>query len=602
IGRSEVLLSSDVLLAIASSQYFHYAKCKVLCLEILSGICLINDGHEKVLRALSEASVILGERTRFQTILNDLHRNYRSERETERVRTAAMSLINALLSTGSAENSLEVRMHLRVEMLTLGLQGVLDSMRDSSSSTLSDHIDFFEMSRQDDEQNFLRDESRSSTPIDLDSASEIAEYIANRLASTLALPHFLSMLQHLIHIPVDEKSIHIWRLFDMILQHLSLQTTLNAVVAADLTQSVVQIDMDEVLSRLRTQHDYDKLKEAHDDLEEELRRERNNSLELQTRLSDPDGQSLYSRMARRFILLECFRLSGESFSPSDPSHSPRSLSLPPICPPIGAPPPPPPPTLDQLRTFGDGHATSRRGAQCTLKKNVPKPSGPMKSLNWTAIADDKIAGTIWEKIDEEKLYQQLDLAELSENFSMAKGVVEEAESVSETLRRRSKASSASAISVIEPRRAQNCTIMLSKLRLSNKQIKKALLSMDQYDELPRDMLEQMLKFVPTKEEIARLRETVQKYGGSSSILAIADRFLYEVSNISRYEQRLRCLFILTTFKERLDDVSTNIQAISNASTSVAGSKRFKSLLRLILAVGNYLNYGKRNGNASGLLC
>ncbi|KHN83678.1 Disheveled-associated activator of morphogenesis 2, partial [Toxocara canis] len=71
------------------------------------------------------------------------------------------------------------------------------------------------------------------------------------------------------------------------------------------------------------------------------------------------------------------------------------------------------------------------------------------------------------------------------------------------------------------------------------------------------------------------------------------------SSIPRYEQRLRCLFIITTFKERLDDVATNIQAITNASISISNSKRLRYLLRLILAVGNYLNYGKRNGNAFG---
>ncbi|VDN17545.1 unnamed protein product [Gongylonema pulchrum] len=75
----------------------------VLCYEILAGICLIPDGHPKVLRAITEARGILGERTRFQHLVDDIYRTYRNDRETERVRTAAMSLINALLSTGPAE-------------------------------------------------------------------------------------------------------------------------------------------------------------------------------------------------------------------------------------------------------------------------------------------------------------------------------------------------------------------------------------------------------------------------------------------------------------------------------------------------------------------
>lgn len=35
--------------------------------------------------------------------------------------------------------------------------------------------------------------------------------------------------------------------------------------------------------------------------------------------------------------------------------------------------------------------------------------------------------------------------------------------------------------------------------------------------------------------------------------------LYILFSIPRYEQRLQCLFIITSFKERLDDVATNIQ-------------------------------------------
>uniref|UniRef100_A0A0M3INY2 GBD/FH3 domain-containing protein n=1 Tax=Ascaris lumbricoides TaxID=6252 RepID=A0A0M3INY2_ASCLU len=219
---------------------------QILCLEILSGICLINDGHQNVVRALSEVSPILGERTRFQKIIDDIHRNYRSERETERVRTAAMSLINAILSTGPAEvsfgvdgveilililfpicTSLEVRMHLRVEMLMLGLQGVVESLRDSSSTMLNDHLDFFEMSRQDDELHFVRSDSGSSTPVDLESASDIAEFVAYRLDSTLALPHFISLLQHLLLVPADQKHIHIWRSFSAycIIQHVQRLNT-----------------------------------------------------------------------------------------------------------------------------------------------------------------------------------------------------------------------------------------------------------------------------------------------------------------------------------------------------------------------------------------
>ncbi|VDM97907.1 unnamed protein product [Onchocerca ochengi] len=123
------------------------------------------------------------------------------------------------------------------------------------------------------------------------------------------------------------------------------------------------------------------------------------------------------------------------------------------------------------------------------KKTIPKSIGQLKTLNWIMIPKERIVGTIWENIDEEKLYQQLDLEDITQNFSINKASIDETESISETLRRQYR--NETTITIIESRRAQNCTIMLSKLRLSNKQIKRAILSMDQYGELPRDMIEQV---------------------------------------------------------------------------------------------------------------
>lgn len=50
-----------------------------------------------------------------------------------------------------------------------------------------------------------------------------------------------------------------------------------------------------ISSRLHTEHEYDQLKQMYEELEEELRRERTSVIELQNRLADIDGHSLYSR-------------------------------------------------------------------------------------------------------------------------------------------------------------------------------------------------------------------------------------------------------------------------------------------------------------------
>ena len=73
--------------------------------------------------------------------------------------------------------------------------------------------------------------------------------------------------------------------------------------------------------------------------------------------------------------------------------------------------------------------------------------------------------------------------------------------------------------------------------MTNEDITKAIMSMDARDAFPVDMVEQMLKFTPTPEERALLDE----HADEMEHLARADRFLFELSKITHYEQRLRSL-------------------------------------------------------------
>lgn len=54
---------------------------------------------------------------------------------------------------------------------------------------------------------------------------------------------------------------------------------------------------------------------------------------------------------------------------------------------------------------------------------------------------------------------------------------------------------------------------------------RAILSMDSRDQLPIDMVEQLLKFTPTAEE----RTLLDEHSEDIDSLARADRFLYEIS-------------------------------------------------------------------------
>lgn len=572
-GRVAVLQDEETLLLIARAIDLRDCRCKILAVEILSGLCFVpEDGHKKVLTALTQVSTVLGERTRFQTLISELHRSYKSEKETDRCRIAILGLINALLRTGHAELSLEFRVHLRCEMLMLGVARAAALIRPEASHRLLDHLDLFEMMRKEDEivlSGGNSEDSGASSPVNLESASDIAEALHSKLRSSPALPHFMSLLQHLFMVPSDEKHLPLWRLFDLILQHLTLQATVQGM--NDVQEAFTfAMSMDEILTRLRTECDYERLEGEMERIKEELDQERMRALELDNRIADlSDGRDSLSS-----------RISSTSSSPSDPC--PSVSPLPPVCPPAAAPPPPPPPL---------GLGTIKADE---TQKRVPKPAGPLKSFNWLKLTEAKVKGTAWEFIEDEKMFKQLDLEHIATTFASSSQKDDESD-LYNTISRRTRDTQ---VSVIEPRRYQNCTIMLSKLKLSHREIRSALLAMDDKGKLPKDMLEQMLKFVPSKEEVALLKSAVSRHS-SLSILALADRYLYEMAQIPRFEQRLRSLYIIRTFQERFDILIPHIQSVAKASTSISSSKKFKQMLALVLALGNHLNYGKRSGNAFG---
>lgn len=87
-----------------------------------------------------------------------------------------------------------------------------------------------------------------------------------------------------------------------------------------------------------------------------------------------------------------------------------------------------------------------------------------------------------------QLYKELDLEDFEKTFSAYQ---KQQNTEGEDLEGSTKSKTIKELSVIDGRRAQNCTILLSKLKMTNEEVISAILTMDSREDLPKDMLEQV---------------------------------------------------------------------------------------------------------------
>uniref|UniRef100_A0A3B3Q6H7 Dishevelled associated activator of morphogenesis 1b n=1 Tax=Paramormyrops kingsleyae TaxID=1676925 RepID=A0A3B3Q6H7_9TELE len=524
-GRAHVLAHSESINIIAQSLSTENIKTKVAVLEIMGAVCLVPGGHRKVLQAMLHYQKFACERSRFQTLINDLDRSTGRYRDEVNLKTAIMSFINAVLSQGAGEANLEFRVHLRYEFLMLGIQPVIDKLRSHENSTLDRHLDFFEMLRNDDELTLSK--RFESIHIDTKSATQVFDLIRKKLSHTDAYPHLLSVLHHCLLMPHKRSgnTVQYWLLLDRIVQQMVLQSDKGHDPDATPLEN---FNVKNVVRMLVNENEVKQWKEQ----AEKMRKEHQ---ELQLKLEKKER--------------ECDAKTQEKEDMMQ--------------------------TLNKMKEKLEKETVEHRA----VKQQVSELSCQLQELSL-----DKLEGTVWAEVDDVKVFKVLDLDDIEKTFSAYQRQQEDSVSSKKVKE----------LSFIDGRRAQNCNILLSRLKLSNDEIKRAILTVDEQEDLPKDMLEQLLKFVPEKSDVDLLEEHKHELDR----MAKADRFFYEMSRINHYQQRLQALYFKKKFAERIAEIKPKVEALTKASKEVLHSRNLKQLLEVVLAFGNYMNKGQR-GNAYG---
>ncbi|XP_042530411.1 formin-2 isoform X1 [Dipodomys spectabilis] len=298
------------------------------------------------------------------------------------------------------------------------------------------------------------------------------------------------------------------------------------------------------------------------------------------------------------------------------------MGIPPAPPPPGSgiPPPPPPPLLP-----GSGPTLSPQVGSSTLsapqvcgfllpplptglfgfgmsqdrgsRKQPIEPCRPMKPLYWTRIQlhskRDSSPSLIWEKIEE----PSIDCHEFEELFSKT-AVKERKKPISDTI---SKTKAKQVVKLLSNKRSQAVGILMSSLHLDMKDIQHAVVNLDN-SVVDLETLQALYENRAQSDEL----EKIEKHGRSSKDKETAksldkpEQFLYELSLIPNFSERVFCILFQSTFSESICSIRRKLELLQKLCETLKNGPGVMQVLGLVLAFGNYMNGGnKTRGQADG---
>ncbi|CAN9514985.1 unnamed protein product [Ophioblennius macclurei] len=162
--------------------------------KLLSAISILEHSdnlHERVLEAITEEAE-KRDIERFQPLIDGMARHNIA------LKGGCMQLINALISRG---DELDFRIHIRSELLRLGLRDQLKEVRTIENEELRVQLMVFDEQAEDDSDDLKA--RLEDIRIEMDDVREIFEILVNTVKDSKGESHFLSLMQHLLLIRND---------------------------------------------------------------------------------------------------------------------------------------------------------------------------------------------------------------------------------------------------------------------------------------------------------------------------------------------------------------------------------------------------------------
>ncbi|CAL0333068.1 unnamed protein product [Lupinus luteus] len=299
-----------------------------------------------------------------------------------------------------------------------------------------------------------------------------------------------------------------------------------------------------------------------------------------------------------------------------PAPTLTALAPPPPPPPLSknsdvpvkpVPPPPSPPTTKSDTALPQPHAPPVPGppgvpfgakGRGLFRANPKGPSqtkrSNLKPYHWLKLTR-AVHGSLWaetQKLEEACRAPEFDMSELESLFSAAAPNSDHGKEGNSN--HRTSRQKVDKVQLIELRRAYNCEIMLTKVKIPLPDLMSAVLAMDD-SVLYVDQVENLIKFCPTKEEMEQLKG----YTGDKDNLGKCEQFFLEMMKVPRVENKLRVFSFKMQFCSEVKDLRRDLNIVNSASEEIRNSVKLKRIMQTILSLGNALNHGTARGSAIG---
>eukprot|EP01124_Arcella_intermedia_P030508 TRINITY_DN6698_c0_g1_i1.p1 TRINITY_DN6698_c0_g1~~TRINITY_DN6698_c0_g1_i1.p1 ORF type:complete len:603 (-),score=193.39 TRINITY_DN6698_c0_g1_i1:6-1646(-) len=255
----------------------------------------------------------------------------------------------------------------------------------------------------------------------------------------------------------------------------------------------------------------------------------------------------------------------------EPPPAPVMAPLPPA-PPSGPAPPPPP---------GPG-----KKLNLPQKKYSVVPNTKIKPFYWSKLTANQINGTIWSTMKDDILLDSEALELEFAHIPKATAKIIQTEEVKTLI-------------LLDKRRWQNISIVLNRFQYlsSLEEIGEAIKNTD--DRINGEDLQQLASYCPLPEELELLKPYKEMGRNVPKNLGLPEQFFLVLMDIPDIQIRLNCWLYKLNFTSRFVEIKQSVENLLKACVALKKSNKFKRVLEVVLAFGNFFNHNTNRGGNWG---